>query len=115
MERKNLKTSLKVIHWNCNSLNNKKELLESFLQKHQPDVLLLNETKLDSLRAYFFLTFKGYTSIHKCRNSRGGGVAILIKNSIEFLQINDLDFFNCELIAIRLTIMIGSIRKYLHI
>ena len=36
-------------------------------------------------------------------------------NSLEFLQINDLDSFNCEIIGIKLLVRIGSTIKHLHI
>ena len=38
--------NFKIIHWNCNLINNKFEEFKIFLNKHNPDIIMLNETKL---------------------------------------------------------------------
>ncbi|RNA18470.1 RNA-directed DNA polymerase from mobile element jockey-like [Brachionus plicatilis] len=102
MSKKNLKTPvLKIVHWNCNSLSNKKELLELLINKYQPDIVMLNEIKLDKQKANSLLNIRDYLSIHKFRISRGGGVAILIKNNVEFNELVELDSLNFEIIGIK--------------
>ena len=64
---------------------------------------------------FFNENLNGYISIHKCKNSKGGGVAILIKKTIEFYQLNDLDFFNNEILTIKVPVTIDSSKKDLHI
>ncbi|RNA21231.1 RNA-directed DNA polymerase from mobile element jockey-like, partial [Brachionus plicatilis] len=116
MSKKNLKTPvLKIVHWNCNSLSNKKELLELLIIKHQPDIVMLNEIKLDKQKANSLLNIRDYLSINKCRNSRGGGVAILIKNNVEFSELVELDSLNFEIIGIKVPVKIGSLRKNINL
>ncbi|CAF0725089.1 unnamed protein product, partial [Brachionus calyciflorus] len=63
-----------------------------------PDILLLNEIKIDSTQSNFYLDFINYQSIVKPRDKRGGGVAILIKNGIEFSIDSSFDNFSLELL-----------------
>ncbi|RMZ94334.1 RNA-directed DNA polymerase from mobile element jockey-like, partial [Brachionus plicatilis] len=102
---------LKIFHWNCNYFLNKKEVLELEIQKLQPDIILLNEIKLDENRANYYLNFPAYVSIHRCRNIRGGGVAILIKKEIDFIQIYDLDLFNSEIVSIKINSKNSCLKK----
>ena len=105
-----------IFHWNCNSFRNKKNLLMFELQSHEPDIVLLNEIKLSQTQANDLLNLPGYSNVHKCRNSHGGGVAILIKNEFKFSQVFDLDFFNIEIISIKILVNeYGSNQKELFI
>ncbi|RNA09608.1 hypothetical protein BpHYR1_010178 [Brachionus plicatilis] len=76
---------------------------------------MLNEIKLDKQKANSLLNIKDYLSIHKCRNSRGGGVAILIKNKIEFNELVELDSLNFEIIGIKVPVKIGSLWKNINL
>ncbi|RNA16243.1 hypothetical protein BpHYR1_023599 [Brachionus plicatilis] len=73
---KNYKKPFSVMHWNCNSFRNKKDLLIFELETQDPDIVLLNEIKLKESQAVSLLNVPGYRSIFKCRNSSRGGVAI---------------------------------------
>ena len=76
------KNQLKVGHWNCRSINNKKYIFNKFLRDNEFDVFGLNETKLDDKnKKEFELT--NYNIVLKNRNRRGGGVALLIKKKFE--------------------------------
>jgi hypothetical protein len=52
--RKN-QNSIAITHWNCNSIGNKLEILKYYIIENQPDIISLNETKVnDQLANYFF-------------------------------------------------------------
>lgn len=76
--------NLKIIHINVNSLISisRRYDLQQFLKKHNPDIVLLNETKLNSKHR---LNFENYKMIRKDRkdSKRGGGTAILIKSNLK--------------------------------
>ena len=92
---------LVIIHWNCNHLPSKVKLLEHFLTKESPDIILLNEIKMDLTQSNFYLDIKNYQSIVKPRDKKGGGVAILVKNGIEFTLDSSFDYFSLELLCIQ--------------
>ena len=70
---------LKVCHWNCFALNQSKKVeLELFLKNLNPDIVCLNEMKLNQEVANLFLRFNLYTTYYKPRlvnPNRGGGLA----------------------------------------
>lgn len=73
---------LKIITINVNSIisNNKRQILNSFLNDHKPDIVLITETKLKPI---YKLSFKNYKLIRADRlNKPGGGCAILIKKKL---------------------------------
>lgn len=77
-------TKFNVCTWNCNSIQKYKIELESFLIKFKIDICCLNETKINPNQKLFF---NNYVVHRDDRNQHGGGVAILIKNSVKhFLQ-----------------------------
>ena len=95
----NTEESIKVIHWNCNSIKNKINEFLIFIQLNKPDLISLNETKCCETWANELLCISGYNSAYKCRNINGGGVAILIKDKYEFDEIT-MELFNEEIIGI---------------
>ena len=100
--------SLKIIHWNANSINNKiQEFRHSIIEAQKPDIIALNETKLSTFRANHILCFDEYNVINKSRheNKNGaGGVALLIKKNLKFIQIEVNTIDNEEIIGINLFI-----------
>ena len=79
----------KVIVANVNSKisNYKRAQLLNFLEKNKPDLMLINETKLNKRHTLFF---KNYNVIRVDRdnNKKGGGTAIIIKKNIKYSQIH---------------------------
>ncbi|RNA21373.1 hypothetical protein BpHYR1_014159 [Brachionus plicatilis] len=65
-----------------------------------PDVILLNEIKIDPNESNIYFNFKNYQPLVKARNKKGGGVAILVKEGIEFVQDRSFDDFSAELLFI---------------
>ena len=66
--------SLKFVHWNANSLNNKiNEFKSLILEAIEPDVVSINETKLSEFRANMLLNFDKYNIVHKARSENTNG------------------------------------------
>ena len=88
-------TKLKIIQWNCFKLTASRLIeLEIFLKKFDPDIISLQEIKLNTESANFKLRFSNYSTYVKARDSGsdwGGGIAVLIKNNISHSQIINTD------------------------
>lgn len=74
------KNSLKVVTWNANSIKSKIPEFSNFITQNDYDIAGICETKLDKSSNLNFSGFKTYCCN---RNSRGGGVAIIVKNNIK--------------------------------
>lgn len=76
--------NLKIFHINVNSLIliSRRYTLNEFIKTHKPDIVLLNETKLNRKHK---LEFDQYNIIRRDRpnSKRSGGTAILIKTHIK--------------------------------
>ena len=96
-------SDLYIIHWNCFALTLKRRLdLISFLVEHNPDVMCLNELKLNEAESNVDLQFTGYSSYFRCRDplkSFGGGVCILVKSTLSHVQ-EDVGSGDLELLAV---------------
>ena len=89
----------------CNSINKKLEEFKDFLFKFNPDIVLLNETKLnDFIDNVSFSVLVNYDYLHKQRSSKNGsgGGFILIKKEIKFEIINIFDSLNLEILSIKI-------------
>lgn len=114
---KNQNHCIKLIHWNCNSIKGQKiEELKEFLMQAKPDIVSLNEIKCNKSNANaIFSDITNYNVIFKARSNAGGGVALLIKNSIIFDEIQ-IDINNdIELIGANLTINRNNSKESLEI
>ncbi|CAI6358128.1 unnamed protein product [Macrosiphum euphorbiae] len=75
---------LKILHWNCQGLGNKKLEILQFIQHHKIHIILLNETHLNPKIAFKLPNY------HTYRNDRAtlpgqrsaGGTAILVLNRL---------------------------------
>lgn len=72
---------------NARSILNKSEDFESLLLEHAPDIVGITETWLTSDIFNHEFAPPNYSVIRKDRPSRGGGVALLIKNTIPFTPL----------------------------
>ena len=81
--------NLKIIAVNANSIitNERRFNLLQFANKHNPDLILLSETKLNSNHK---ITFQDYTLHRQDRinATQGGGTAVLIKDSIPHRRLH---------------------------
>jgi hypothetical protein len=101
--KKNHTQNLKVLHWNCNSIKNKFKYLEQYLHENKIDIVSINELKCDDELWNDIYNLPTYKKVNKCRNNSGGGVALLIKNNIEF-EIVELEdaIKNLEIVGIKI-------------
>ena len=67
------------------------------------DILAINETRLDSSIQNGEVSIPGYTLERKDRNRNGGGVALYIRDSINYKRLIDLPDDNMELISIQVS------------
>jgi len=82
------------------------EELNEFIKKNNPDIISLNEVKMNQEESNYYLNFNNYKTYYKPRvkNSRfGGGVALIIKKSIEHTESNILDHLNIETKEIKIS------------
>jgi len=90
--------ALNIISINANSIvsHERRADLQNFAKHHKPDLLLINETKLNSRHN---VQINGYKIVRTDRQNaiRGGGTAILIKNGLyyETVQISSIQNFQC--------------------
>src|ERR1700744_1941767 len=79
---------LKFLTLNVNSLvsHSKRVQLSSLLKKHEPDIVLLSETKLNAKHKP---RFENYIFIRNDRlTNKGGGTGILIRSDIKYESVN---------------------------
>ncbi|PAA87688.1 hypothetical protein BOX15_Mlig033504g5 [Macrostomum lignano] len=86
------KSTLRILQWNADGVNNKRAELEEFLHNLDVDVAVLQESKLSE--ASETPRFRGYTTVRKDRReirrserARGGGLITLIKHNIPFKRL----------------------------
>lgn len=83
---------MKLVTWNVNSLNVRATQVLEWLQQEQPDVLCLQETKIqDHKFPYDDLAQIGYQAVHLGQKTYNG-VAIISRHAIEDLQFDIPDF-----------------------
>ncbi len=76
----------KIVSWNVASLRARKPLVDSFLEKENPDVLLLQEIKMETdLFPTLDFQSKGYDSIAHGQKS-WNGVAVLSKTPLKLVS-----------------------------
>ena len=80
---------LHLLHINKNGLKTKRSEMELYIWEVKPDVVLINETKLNGKNAP---KFANYTTAclrdRQTNKTRGGGVAILIRSNITYSDIS---------------------------
>lgn len=92
------------MYFNIRSLKkkNKLENIIMYLQKHKrPDFLFLTETWLKNTDTKYF-KIMGYQGLHNCRNTRGGGVAVYVKEGLQFELLDAPVIEKCNIVGIKL-------------
>ena len=94
-----LASKLKIISWNVNSLRAREPLVQSLIQKEKPDIICLQELKIDD-QGYVSNFFKpfSYNTISKNQKSYNG-VSIsyqkeISAKDISFSELNKLQARN---------------------
>jgi len=66
-----------------------------FLEQFQPDIVSLQEVKMNQEQSNLFLRFDGYKVYYKPRSTGdpecGGGTAVIVKETVDHSRITDLD------------------------
>ena len=86
-------SGLKFISMNINSIRGKQLELLAFLDFHQPHVVAIQETKIDSpvATSELFPETCPYSVYRKDRNIHGGGVMWLVHKDISHMPITELE------------------------
>lgn len=86
--------NFKIVHWNSFKLTTERiEELRIFIKKEKPDIVCLNETKLSIENVNYLVRFDNYNVVARPRKKNpdhGGGVIILIKNTINYSDVSSL-------------------------
>lgn len=76
---------------NCRSLKNKTSEFQSLVSITQPDIIIGTESWLDGDVLNNEVFPSGYTSYRKDRNTRGGGVFILVRDTVQSIPVRGDD------------------------
>jgi exonuclease III len=79
-------SGLNISHINCRSLFPKLEEISYIIYCAKVDILCLTETWLDESICDNDIMIDGYTLFRKDREGRGGGVAIYVRNDVNFID-----------------------------
>jgi hypothetical protein len=98
--RINTTEGLRCIQWNARGLSKSKlEVFRNLISSTNPEIVLLSETHWTDA---FNVKFKAYHIAKKNRLNRiGGGVAILIHKSLQFLPLNLKETNSVEAIGVQ--------------
>jgi exonuclease III len=89
---------IKIISLNVNSIIRleRRIALENLINKEKPDIILLNETKLNSTHK---VQFTGYSFVRNdSKINAGRGTGILIKENLKFQKIMNIKIDSCKTI-----------------
>ena len=79
---KNIESKLKILVWNANGLHGKIEELKLLISDQSPDVVAICEIKMNETSVNFLFDIRVFFPYYKIRNDKGGGVALLIRESL---------------------------------
>lgn len=105
-----LNKNIKIAFCNAQSVNNEKHKLEHFLNKHNIDIILLQETF--SKPQVKFNTPNYLTYRQDRLQGKGGGTSILINKKIKHQEIQPCATTNIENTAIEIKTNTGNIQLY---
>ena len=88
------------------------EELKLLLENDNPDIIGINETKLDETIHDSDIKISNYNIIRKDRDKCGGGVVMYIRESLNYKLRDDLDF---DIESISAEIKVGNFRSFLVI
>ena len=90
-----INSNLKIFYTNIRSALNKVDILENYLYMKDIDLFFLTETWLTSKVNDAVICPRNYNIVRNDRISRGGGVAVLYKDSFKVFSVkNDINLIN---------------------
>lgn len=99
---------IKLLNWNARSVRAKKLELAIFLKEHDIDVATISETHLTPKDAF---SIQGYSTVRlDRRSSSGGGVAILVRNSVTFSIIPHFNTTVIESLGVEVVTSVGHLK-----
>lgn len=97
---------LNILYINIRSLRNKVDDLMEIVNKHDFEIhiIALTETWIYPNEVEYF-NIPNYNVVHHCRDSRGGGVSLFIKDNLEYDQrhIREMEIEDCNILCVCLT------------
>ena len=93
----------KIAFLNIASLPKHIDELRLNMQHQYLDILVLNETRLDETISNSEISIDKYTLVRNDRTRHGGGVAMYIRNSINFNLRNDLHDEALEFLCVEIS------------
>ena len=54
-------STLKILHWNANSIKSKIDNLTTYILENEPDIILINEIKCNQTQALSLLNLEAYS------------------------------------------------------
>ena len=96
---------LEIIHWNCFKLTETRIFeFKLFLDEFKPDIVSLQEIKLDEEEGNLKMRFDSYSVYYRPRKINpnwGGGVGFLIRNTLQYVELDGLND-NQEILGIKI-------------
>ena len=104
--------NLTILHLNINGLRNKIHEVANILDKFQPSIMALSESKLDDSISDGLLHISGYNLLRLDRpNSKGGGLVVYYQTHIP-ISLNTSSLAACESLSMEVSL---SRRKSLRL
>ena len=91
---------LLICSLNAPSLVKHKDEIEILAIENKMDIIALNETKLENTIDDSVVSMNDFILLRRDRNRHGGGVAMFIRNTIDFKHRTDLQCGNLEILCI---------------
>nr|XP_054917733.1 uncharacterized protein LOC129380525 [Dermacentor andersoni] len=107
-------SSLVIVNINARSVVNESTEFEAFIIEHRPDILTITETWLSPDVSSSDIFPPGYTVMRKDRSSRGGGVAILIRENIYVTpmpEMVDAEALWCKIMTDLSSLFLGTMYR----
>ena len=92
-----------IANLNITSLIKNIDQFRLYLEKQKFDVFCINETRLDATVPNHEVGINGYELVRKDRNRNGGGVAIYLRNSINYKVKEELMSCDLEIITVEIS------------
>lgn len=100
--KKPVERKLKVVSLNCNGLKGltKRAEFHSYIELHQPDIILGCESKVDTDIPTYSIFPESYDIFRKDRSSSEGGVFIAVRNDLVAVKVRRLGVKGFEVVTV---------------
>lgn len=90
------RSDLSILYFNARSLKNKVDELSIRCKRHNPDLVVITESWLDSSVPDSYFSLENYVALRCDRNSNGGGIVLFIRQSIFYQRVSMNDVPNVK-------------------